>query len=76
MENLFTTSVNVERQTVKYLVQFDHENYHFIAQDIKGSYPDFSLRREHDEWVLVNPLPEEVKKQAVDALEGYLLRQH
>lgn len=76
MENLFITSVNVEAQTVKYLVQFDHENYHFIPQETRSSCPDFSLRREHDAWIEINPLPEELKKQAVDALESYLLRQH
>lgn len=74
MEQLFTTQLNQGGSTMAYRVAFAEEQYHFIPDGMQGSA--FALRREHDEWHPVEPLPEEVLQQAIAALEQYLLQQH
>jgi hypothetical protein len=74
MEDLFTTQLNQGGGTMAYRVVFANEQYQFIPDGFAGS--SFGIRREHDEWHPVEPLPEEVKDQAIDALERYLLSQH
>lgn len=74
MENLFTTQLRQGEGTMGYRVVFADEQYHFIPDSMAGNA--FALKREHDEWHAVEPLPEEVRQQAVAALEKYLLQQH
>ena len=74
MENLFTTQLRQGGGTMAYQVVFDNEQYQFIPDGMQGSA--FALKREHDEWHPVEPLPHEVQQQAVAALEQYLLQQH
>lgn len=74
MEDLFTTQISQGAGTMAYRVVFDQEAYRFIPDGFEGS--SFAFRREHDEWHPVEPLPETVRDQAVDALEKYLLSQH
>ena len=54
---------------------FDDDKYMFLP-DAGTSFPTFSFRREHDEWKDQELLAPELKKQAIDALEQYLLKQH
>lgn len=75
MEELFSTPIAINNEQVNYHVSFDHEQYIFHSGSDKA-FPEFSFRREHDEWHDQQNLPEEIKKQAVDALERYLLKQH
>lgn len=74
MEDLFTTQLQQGGGTMAYRVVFDQEQYRFIPDGFEGNA--FALKREHDEWHPVEPLPEAVQQQAVDALERYLLQQH
>jgi hypothetical protein len=76
MENLFSTNIAVNNENVVYNVVFDNEQYNFISEAENKSFPAFSFRREHDQWLDQDMLPPEIKKQAVEALEKYLLKQH
>ena len=72
MEYLFSTHI----RNIPYRVVFDKERYTFLPDADQGGASAFSLVREHDEWVDRDPLPEEIKQQAVEALDNYLLKQH
>lgn len=74
MEELFTTQLSQGAGTMAYRVVFDQEQYRFIPDGFEGTA--FGIRREHDEWHPVEPLPDALRQQAVDALERYLLQQH
>jgi hypothetical protein len=76
MEDLFLTKIAVNNETVNYRVIFDNEKYVFISEANNKSFSSFSFRREHDQWLDQELLPLDIKKQAVDALEKYLLKQH
>lgn len=76
MEDLFSTNIAVNNQNIIYRVVFDNEKYVFLSEASQSAYPSFSFRREHDEWHDQELLPPEIKKQAVEALEKYLLKQH
>jgi hypothetical protein len=72
MEYLFSTHID----NTPYRVIFDKERYTFLPDADHSGASVFSLVREHDEWVDRDPLPEQIKDQAVDALEKYLSKQH
>jgi hypothetical protein len=74
MEDLFTTQLQQGGGSMGYRVVFEEEAYRFIPDGDAGNA--FALKREHDEWHAATPLPEDIKRQAVDALEQYLLQQH
>ena len=76
MEDLFSTNLAVNNQNVVYRVVFDNDKYVFLSEGGQSAFPSFSFRREHDEWLDQELLPPDIKKQAVDALEKYLLKQH
>jgi hypothetical protein len=76
MEDLFSTNIAVNNENVSYRVIFDNEKYVFLSEANNKAFPSFSFRREHDEWLDQELLPTDVKQQAVDALEKYLLKQH
>lgn len=76
MEHLFTTSLSINSQSIPYEVSFDKEQYIFLSGAREKEFASFSMRREHDEWHEQEDLPEEVRNQAVDVLEKYLLKQH
>ena len=76
MEDLFSTNIAVNNENVNYRVIFDNEKYVFLSEANNKAFPSFSFRREHDEWLDEELLPTDVKQQAVDALEKYLLKQH
>lgn len=75
MEDLFSTNINVNRQNIIYRVVFDKDRYVFLSESDQQEFPTFSFKREHDQWLDQELLPPEIKKQAIDALEKYLLRQ-
>ena len=76
MEDLFSTNISVNNENVVYRVVFDNDKYTFLSEANNSAYPAFSFRRENDEWHDQELLPPELKKQAMDALEKYLLKQH
>ena len=76
MEDLFSTNIAVNNENVNYRVIFDNEKYVFLSEADNKAFPSFSFRREGDEWMDQELLPVDIKKQAIDALEKYLLKQH
>ena len=76
MEDLFSTNLGINDKNINYRVIFDNEKYVFVCEADQPEFKSFSFRREHDEWVDRDPLPEKIKSQAIDALEKYLLKQH
>ena len=71
MEELFKALI----VNAHYKVEFGNEEYLF--QPVNGNENvSFSLRREHDEWHGAEDLSPEIRPEAVDALEKYLLKQH
>ena len=74
MEDLSTTQLQQGGGSIGYRVVFEEEAYRFIPDGDAGNA--FALKREHDEWHAATPLPEDVKRQAIDSLERYLLQQH
>lgn len=75
MENLFSTNLTVNNHNVNYRVIFENEKYVFIPEAENKEFSRFSFKRQHDQWVGQEPLPTEIKDQAIDALEKYLLKQ-
>ena len=76
MEDLFSTNIAVNNENVNYRVIFDNDKYIFLSEADNKSFPSFSFRRDHDEWIDQELLPPDIKKQAINALERYLLKQH
>jgi len=76
MENLFSTNISLQDKNAVYNVVFDEEKYVFLPEASDKQLPSFSFKRENDEWHDQELLEPDIKKQAVDALEGYLLSQH
>ena len=76
MENLFSTSIEVNNENVNYHVIFDNEKYVFQGASTNQLVPSFSFKREHDQWVSRDALPGDIKDQAIDALDKYLYKQH
>ena len=76
MEDLFSTNLNVNNENINYRVVFNSDKYVFLSEGDNKAFPSFSFRRGHDEWQDQDLLPPEIKKQAVDALEKYLMKQH
>jgi hypothetical protein len=77
MEDLFSTNIAVSStENVVYRVIFEDEKYTFVSEAKNTQFPTFSFRRENDEWHDQELLPPDIKKQAIDALEKYLLKQH
>lgn len=77
MEDLFSTNITVNNQNIHYHVIFDDDKYVFLSEAANNkSFRSFSFKREHDQWFDQKLLPVEIKRQAMDALEKYLLRQH
>ncbi|MDQ3278319.1 MAG: hypothetical protein M3Q06_08325 [Bacteroidota bacterium] len=76
MEDLFSTNIAVNNQNINYRVIFEDDRYTFVSEADNKEFPTFSFKRENDEWHDQELLPPDLKKQAIDALEKYLLRQH
>ena len=76
MEHLFSTNLVVNNENVVFHVVFDHEKYIFLPEVENEGIPSFSFIREHDEWHDGDPVSPEIKKQALEALEKYLMKQH
>lgn len=75
MQDLFSTNITINNQNINYRVFFDNEKYTFLSDGDNKEFSEFSFKREHDRWEDQELLPPEIKKQAIDALEKYLLRQ-
>ena len=76
MEYLFTANLATDGKDRLYKVYFDKENYNFLPQANDENPAGFSFKREHDEWQDVGTISPQLRKQALQALEEYLLAQH
>ena len=76
MEFLFTTCLSINDKDISYEVHFDNEKYSFLPAELTNNSPAFSFKREHDEWQDQEPISPQLKTQAINALENYLLAQH
>jgi hypothetical protein len=76
MEDLFSTNLAVNNQNINYRVIFEDDRYTFLSEADNKEFSAFSFKRENDAWLDQELLPPEIKNQAIDALERYLLKQH
>ena len=76
MEILFSSELSVDNKNIVYRVCFDNEKYIFQPVTEDNDFPSFSFKREHDEWHELELLSAQLKNQAINALENYLLAQH
>jgi hypothetical protein len=76
MKDLFSTNIAINNENINYRVTFDNEKYVFLSEAENKSFPSFSFRRQNDGWLDQELLPPEIQKQATEALDKYLLRQH
>jgi len=76
MEFLFAPNLNINEADAAYKVYFDQEKYLFQPDEDDRSLPAFSFKREYDEWHNQEPISSQLKTQAINALENYLLAQH
>lgn len=76
MEDLFSTNITVNDKSMRYHVIFNNEKYVFLPEGDNKTASSFSFKREHDEWVTQESLSQDIKEQALDALDRYLLKQH
>jgi plasmid rolling circle replication initiator protein Rep len=75
VEDLFSTNITVNSKSTSYHVIFDHEKYIFI-QTGNQTASTFSFKREHDEWINQELVSQDIREQAIDALDRYLFKQH
>ncbi len=76
MDALFSTNISVNDKNAVYQVYFDQDKYVFLPEANDNELRSFSFRRENDKWYDLELIDPGLKKQAVDALERYLLAQH
>jgi hypothetical protein len=76
VESLFSTNISINNKTVVYQVYFNEEKYIFLPGEKENGFPSFSFKREHDEWHNQEDITAQLKLQATNALETYLLAQH
>ncbi|MGV3658059.1 MAG: hypothetical protein ACO1NX_08895 [Chitinophagaceae bacterium] len=75
MEALFSTNLAVNDANVVYQVFEDEGKYVFLSENSSDAYHNFSFVRDGDKWneLELNKVSPEVKKQAVEALNKYVL---
>ena len=74
MEDLFSVQLPVNGRKVAFKVVFDQEQYNFLPDNAEAGR--FFIRRVHDEWQVQENVSDELRVQAVEALDRYLLKQH
>ena len=73
MDTLFTTELIINDKPQTFAVSFHNESY--IFQSINYS-TRFCLQRVEDEWHTLEPIDNQLKNEAMEKLEAYLLSQH
>ena len=76
MDFLFTATLSANEVDAAYQVYFNQEKYMFLPDTNDKNLSSFSLKREHDEWHDEDLPSPQLRKQAINALEEYLLAQH
>ena len=73
MQPLFSTELTINNQPVLYHVVFEKDQYEFLPEDTEKEA--FSFIRKHDEWQELGIIEPQLKSQAIEKLEAYLLAQ-
>lgn len=75
MEALFSTNLAVNNANVVYQVFEDGGKYVFLSENSDNAFHNFSFTRDGDKWneLELNNVSPEVRKQAVEALDKYVL---
>ena len=78
MEALFSTNLAINEQNVVYQVYEDQGKYVFLPENSNNAFHSFSFIKDGDQWneLELNLMTPELKKQAVEALNKYLLNPH
>jgi hypothetical protein len=76
MQNIFSCTLNVEGKNVEYHVVFKDEKYVFEAVENGATVPSFSFAREDNQWIDQQQIDPQLRKEALEALEKYLLSQN
>lgn len=72
---LFSTNLSHNNQNIVYQVIQEGDKYTFVAEAETEEFPAFSFRRQGDQWNELELLPPDLRKQAVESLDKYLLRE-
>ncbi len=75
MEDLFSTNLSIDDKNIVYRVIQDGDKYTFLSEADNDEFSAFSLSRQGDRWNEHELISPELKKQAVEALDKYLLRE-
>ena len=75
MTALFSTALDIDHQSVVYQVYEDGGKYVFLSENSEGPFHNFSFVRDGDKWndLELDKVSPQVKQQAVDALNRYVL---
>lgn len=75
MTALFSTNLAINNQNVIYQVYEDAGKYVFLSENSDDQFHNFSFIKDGDRWneLELNMVSPEIKKQAVAALNKYLL---
>ena len=75
MEALFSTNISINNQNVVYQVYSDQGKYVFLPEVSNDEFKGFSFIHDNGEWKDQELIAPELKKQAVAALDRYLITQ-
>ena len=75
MEALFSTNLAVSGANVVYQVFEDQGKYVFLSENSDNAFHNFSFVRNGDSWseLELNKVSPEIKQQAVEALNKFVL---
>jgi hypothetical protein len=75
MTALFSTALDIDHQSVVYQVYEDNGKYVFLSENSDAPFHNFSFVRQGDKWneLELDKVSPEIKKQAVDALNKFVL---
>ena len=77
MTALFSTNLAVDGSNVVYQVYEDGGKYVFLSENSDNRFHNFSFVKEGGTWneMELNKVSPEIKKQAVEALEKFVMKQ-
>lgn len=77
MTALFSTNLAVDGSNVVYQVYEDGGKYVFLSENGENRFHNFSFVRDGDSWneLELDKVSPEIKKQAVEALNKFVLKQ-
>ena len=73
-KTLFSTNLSIDDKNMVYQVVQEGDKYTFVSEANNAEFPAFSLSRQGDRWNEHELISPDLKKQAVVALDKYLLQ--